>query len=366
MTNRLPSRTRQPLLAGVIALLGASTLSAQASLTPAPRASIQMRGGVSRLSAWPGASVTVDRDAWVAAFAVTRGSRTLPVQVLSPIKPGKAGWVKAGAKVPLRQVANGEALHLVNYGEAPVVVVFASSQRPDLSAFADGARWAPDVMLGNAVMSQEEMVELLGSTIFGYSAEYSVAVSNAAEPKPITRTASNWVFGVGCDEVIAYERSLSPNGRSILVASSNIDPLIRNQLGQTTPQAQLLRESNNVPAELKGGIRATVERAQRVSPTACRGYQVAWWPKIDRPMPVDSLGRGSLVGEPRYPDVSAPVGSVPGQRATTAEGQFTRDASTGSTAPVTGPRIILDPREIANDPQARRSMQGVSKPGGSF
>lgn len=366
MTNQFPARALRPLFAGALFLLGASTASAQESLVSPPRASIQMRGGVTRLSTWPGAYITVDRDAWVAAFAVTRGSRTLPVQVLSPVKPGKAGLVKAGARVPLRQIANGEALHLVNFGEAPVVVVFASSQRPDLSAFADGARWAPDVMLGNAVMSQEDMVELIGNTIFGYSASYSVTVSNAAEPKPTTRTASSWVFGEDCDQVVGYVRRISPSGSGILAAWTAIDPVVRNQIGQWNQQIDNLLLGTSVPVTIKGGSRVSVEAPQRVSPTACRGYQVAWWPKVDMPLRADSLRQPGVVGEPRYPDVSVPVGSVPGQRATTADGHVTRDPSTGTPAPLMGPRMILDPREVANDPQAQRSKQGVAKPGGSI
>lgn len=365
MTNRPVSLVVRPLLVGAISLLAAQSLSAQGALAPEPRATIQMRGGVSRLSAWPGATITVDRDAWVAAFAVTRGSRTLPVQVLSPLKPGKAGWVKAGSQVPLRQIANGEALHLVNYGEAPVVVVFTSSQRPDLSAFADGARWAPDVLLGNAVMSQEEMVELLGNTIFGYSATYSAAVSSAAEPKPVTRTASSWVFGSECDDVAGYNRYFYGGPTGLAALSRNVDPLVRNQVGRATRnQDNALINGLGTPVELKGGGRVSIETARQVTPTACRGFHVAWWPQVDKPLRTDSTTRSGLLGDPRYPDVSLPVGSVSGQR--TADGQLVRESSGSVSAPVTGPRIVVDPREAANDPQAKRSLQGVAKPGGSL
>lgn len=353
--RRVP-RTVGPVLAGALAVFGAASVSAQVAPSGQPRISVNVRPKISKLSAWPGTSITVDRDAWVTAIAVSRGTQSLPVQVLSPVEPGKPAFIKAGQRVPLRRLDNREALHLVNHGEAPVIVVFASNQQPDLSAFADGARWGHDLLLGNTVKDQEAMVELLGTTIFGYATQYTAEVRSTAEPMPLTRTASVWSFDNSCSGVSAgWVRQVGPNGAGLVGSWADVDPIVRTRAGQSTVVGNSLRLGNGAPVELKGGARVSVLPPTVVGASACRGYRVAWWPQVDRPMPTDSVSRGSAIISPRYPDVSAPVGTVPGVR--------NGDDRAMRSEAVT-PRIIVNPREMARDAQAIRSMQGVQKAGG--
>ena len=336
----------------------AAPLVAQSATDALPRISLDARADISKLSAWPGASVKVDRDAWVAAFAVTRGSRALPVQLLSPAKPGQPALVKAGQRVPVRRLDNFEMLHLVNYGTAPVLVVFASSQAPDLSAFAAGTQWGRDLLLDTLVANQQEMVDLLGKTIFGTDGRYAVEVRSTPEASPISRTASNWMFDGGCaGESAGWVRRTGRDGLGLYASWEDVDPLVRIEAGQSSPQGQILRQGNGAPVQLKGGAVASVLPPSNVGTPACRGYRVAWWPRVGEPLPTDSASRANAL-EPRYPDVSVPVvGTVPSSRtATTSAGQ--RDAASPS------PRLIVNPREASGDPQAIRSLQGVPKPNG--
>ena len=350
-------RTTLAAVLAAMVTVGAAPLSAQAAASAPPRLSMEVRRNVSKLSAWPGTTITVDRDAWVAAFAVTRGARSLPLQVLFPTAPGKAAFVKAGQQVPLRRLDNREALHLVNFGEAPVVVVFASAVAPDLSAFIDGGRWGHDLLLGNAVADQLGMVELLGTTVFGYTTPYSVEVRSTAEPAPAAPRATSWSFDNSCTgSASGWIRKVGPDGAGLYGNWDDVDPAVRIMAGQSTPTGFALRFGNNTPVEVKGGGRVGVLPPVAVGASACRGYRVAWWPRHDLPLPADSTARGALL-QPRYPNVSVPVGTVPGARAASA-GELPR------TDGVTTPRIIVDPREAARDPQAIRSLQGVSRPGG--
>jgi len=347
-------RTAGPVLAGAITFFGVAALDAQAAPSGQPRIAVDVRPTVSKLSAWPGMSITLDRDAWVTAMAVSRGSQSLPVQVLSPVEPGKPAFIKAGQRVPLRRLESRETLHLVNYGEAPVVVVFASNQPPDLSVFADGARWGHDLLLGNTVSNQQAMVELLGTTIFGYATPYTAEVRSTAEPMPLTRTASVWSFDNSCAGVSAgWERQIGPNGAGLVGNWGDVDPSVRILAGQSTAVGDIVRMANGAPVELKGGSRVSILPPTVVGASACRGYRVAWWPQVDRPLPTDTVSRGSAIVSPRYPDVSAPVGTVPGSR----DGGDRAIRSEQVT-----PRIIVDPREASRDAQAIRSLQGVARP----
>ncbi|MEN9507996.1 MAG: hypothetical protein RLZZ621_559, partial [Gemmatimonadota bacterium] len=141
--------TRSALAALLAAHVGVATLfatHATAQDRPVPQLSLSGTANVRTLAQWPGLSLTVARDAYVAVFAVTRGRRELPLQVLAPRNPSDKGMVKAGQRLRVRQLAKDELLHLVNWGEAPVVVAFASTVRPNMSAF-DGGKdtWARDL-----------------------------------------------------------------------------------------------------------------------------------------------------------------------------------------------------------------------------
>lgn len=128
-----------------------------------------------------GVSLRVDQDAYVTVIAVARGQVHFPLQVLSPNRPGAGGRLRAGKDVPVRQLGERERLHLVHQAEAPVVVAFASSMKPDLSRFAHGKRWGADLQIDSAAVDRRDMVDLLGMLLFGRSGTYDVVVRPAGE-----------------------------------------------------------------------------------------------------------------------------------------------------------------------------------------
>jgi len=327
----------------------------------APALTVSNRGDVRSLKAWPGVNVQVEGDAWVAAFAVSRGRRALPIQVLTPGKPGKATLIKAGTRVPIRRLSNAEMLHLVNYGEEPVLVVFSSTRPPDMSAFAEGARWGRELMIDTLIHDQQDMVDLLGKTLYGDEGQYRVVVRGTREPAPRSKRARQWAFAGGCtDASTSWVRRVGPDGLGLYGSWEDVDPLVRNLAGQSTDDGQALRMANGAPVTLKGGARVSILPPTALTSTTCRGYRVAWWPRVDVPLPRDSTGRGADLRDgafqPRYPGVDVEVGSVPAPRLA------------GETAPrsagVASPRIVVDPAEASRDAKAIRSLQGVAKPGG--
>jgi hypothetical protein len=236
----------------VLAAVGSARVHGAVSRQDIPQITLHGASTVRSLSAWPGFTLSVDRDAHVTVFAVTRGRRNFPIQVLSPVRPEDHGRLKANQRVRVRNLENRELLHLVNYGEAPVVVGFASSIKPDLSQFVDGKRWGSDLLMDTLAVDQQDMVDILGKTIFGGDAEYDVVISAAADPMPVTRR-----FGV--------------DGLGFFRAFDDIDPLVRGAFGagvfNTMPFGVPLllpnggRFSFNAPIPLRDGL--------------CTGYRVA-------------------------------------------------------------------------------------------
>lgn len=345
------------------ASLGAGPLAAQTNPPAPPALTVSDRGGVASLKAWPGVDVRTQRDTWVAAFAVSRGKRSLPIQVLTPGKPGKPALLKAGSEVPVRRLDNAEMLHLVNYGQEPVLVVFSSAQPPDLSAFAEGNQWGRDLLIDTLIYNQQEMVDLLGKTLFGVDGEYEVVVRGTREPAPRanrSRGGTQWAFGGGCTEAsTSWVRRTGPDGLGLYGSWEGVDPAVRNLAGQSSEIGQMLRAANGAPVTLKGGARVSLLPPTALTSTACQGYRVAWWPRVDDPMPGDTTGigaNGALL--PRYPGVDTKVGTqvgtVPAPRVTG------NDAAPRSSS--IAPRIIVDPAVMAGDGKAIRSLQGVSKP----
>jgi hypothetical protein len=251
-------------------------------------------------------------------------------------------------------------LHLVNYGQEPVLVVFSSTQPPDLSAFAAGKRWGRDLMIDTLINDQREMVDLLGKTLYGEDGQYQVVVRGTREPAPRSPRATRWAFADGCtDAATSWVRRSGPDGLGLYGSWEDVDPLVRNLAGQSTAAGQELRQANGAPITLKGGARASILPPTALVGAECRGYRVAWWPRLDEPMPGDTTrGVRSGMMQPRYPGVDAQVGTVPGPRPTTDAGVTSR-----VDAPLT-PKIIVNPAEVARDAHAIRSLQGVPKPGG--
>ena len=91
------------------ALLGTGWLQAQGGTgavvhtAPTPLVTIAGLSVASSLSSWPGIARSVDSDAYVTVFAVTRTKGSaLPIQLLAPARPGDARRIKARATVSQR------------------------------------------------------------------------------------------------------------------------------------------------------------------------------------------------------------------------------------------------------------------------
>lgn len=243
---------------------------------------------VRSLSAWPGFSLSVDREAYVTVFAVTRGRRDLPIQVLSPTRPGDSGRIKGGQRVRVRNLENREVLHLVNYGEAPVVVGYASAVKPDLSQFADGKRWGSDLLMDTLAVDQQDMVNILGKTIFGPDAQYDVVVSSTSDPVPLTRSADAWAFH---DECLGFSqrwtRRYGVDGLGFYRDWSDIDPLVRRAFGSGAYSQLPFGWALGVPLLLPNGGRFSFVNPIQLGDGLCTGYRVAWWPS--QPMPMSPM-----------------------------------------------------------------------------
>jgi hypothetical protein len=268
----------------------AGPVHAQAALGGQDIPQITMHGvsTVRSLSAWPGFSLSVDRDAYVTVFAVTRGRRDLPIQVLSPTRPGESGRVKGGQRVRVRNLENREVLHLVNYGEAPVVVGFASSIKPDLSQFADGKRWGNDLLMDTLAVDQQDMVNILGKTIFGPDAQYDVVVSSTSDPMPLSRSADAWAFHDECMGISQrWTRRYGIDGLGFYQDGTDIDPLVRRAFGAGTYGQMPFGWALGVPLTLPNGGQFSIVAPIELGGRVCTGYRVAWWPS--QPMPVSQM-----------------------------------------------------------------------------
>lgn len=298
---RIPSSPRVGLWATGLSLtvtVAATPLGAQVPVTPVshnehavPQLRIFGVNDVMSLAQWPGISIKVDEESHVVMFAVTRGRRDVPIQVLSPRRPGLETRIRAGRTIQARGLDRRELLHLVNYGEAPLVVAFASRSRPDLHQFRFGPDWADDLLLDTLVTSQEEMVEVIGKTIFGQDAEFSVAVATAPNPTPLSRYAESWYFDNGCTGQSSYywrRSALGWFGGSSLF--NDIDPLIQSAFGSAFGGSPF-GFGVGMPAMFYGSMVSLIAPIT-IGGRLCTGYRVAWWPNVLPPRPtapVDSV-----------------------------------------------------------------------------
>jgi hypothetical protein len=306
-------------------MLAVSAASAQEGVRTTevlPQISLRnVQNGIMSLSAWPGISVTVDRDAFVAVFAITRGRADFPVQVLSPFRPGDSGRLKAGRISRVRSLDRYELLHLVNYGEAPVVVAFASPTKPDLSSFADRQAWGRDLLLDTAASSQKEMVDILGKTIFGNDVPYDVVVSSTSNPAPMSRYADVWAFNDECSGFTGrWSRRDGRNGFGLYDATGMLainDPYLWSfitwspwalspfgwRYGVPRFDQSLVSVLNDPRAYAPGAIISWGRMF--VGSTACNGYRVAWWPR-NFGTPLDTTkGRDTTKADPAATGVGA-------------------------------------------------------------
>ena len=323
-SRRLRRSTWSTLLGVQIAAAAMVTTEAVAQRSPSaqdqsvPQLSLSGTADVRTLGQWPGISLTVDRDAFVAVFAVTRGRREYPLQVLAPQNPSAKGFVKRGERLRVRRLAKDEMLHLVNWGEAPVVVAFASTVRPDLSAFMGGRnQWGRDLLLDTAATSQQALVEILGKSIFGANVPYDAVVSSASSPTPLSRYADVWSFDNDCLGQTARWTRFAGSAGYGLYSWMDIDPIVRVAMGLGSiflPWGW----SSGLPITLFSGVGQIPSQYSIVpmNPTGrCLEYRVVWWPQMVYPTvaqrpnsPVDSTQIGGpealpspVPRVPRYP-----------------------------------------------------------------
>lgn len=275
-------------------LVGQQPVSIPAARTDGALPRIRINGvhTVRSLAEWPGISLKVEQASHVVVFAVTRGREDVPLQVLSPRRPGLDTHIRAGRTVQARPLGRRELLNLVNYGEAPLVVAFASSVKPNLDPFRWGPEWATDMRLDTLAMSQEEMVDILGKTVFGADAEFSVAVATASNPTPLSRYAESWYFDNGCTGYTNYYRRSSALG---WFGASMLDDPLMDRYGMwglgISPYGSF-GLAYGVPYMFHGAMFSLIAPIT-LGNQVCTGYRVAWWPTIAPPVrppaPVDSV-----------------------------------------------------------------------------
>ncbi|MFN9097278.1 MAG: hypothetical protein ACK5X2_00700, partial [Gemmatimonadaceae bacterium] len=295
-------------LAAVAAPVHAQGAGGRAAI---PRITMHSVSTVRSLSAWPGFSLSVDRDAYVTVFAVTRGRRDFPIQVLSPTRPAANGRLKANQLVRVRNLESRELLHLINYGEAPVIVGFASAIKPDLSQFAYGKRWGRDLLMDTLAVDQQDMVNILGKTIFGPDAEYDVVVSAAADPTPVTRAANAWAFDDACAGFSArWTRRNGFDGLGFYSDANDVDPLVRLAIGGGLFSQAPVGWALGLPLVLPNGGRFSFAMPIEVGGRLCTGYRVAWWPSLPQPVNVNPVVH-PVADSTLAPDLASPVDRLP-------------------------------------------------------
>jgi len=269
--------SRYSMVAVAAALLGTGGLHAQGGTgaavdaAPTPRVTITGVSAASSLSSWPGMTMSVDSDAYVTVFAVTRTKGSaLPIQLLAPARPADARPTKAGAAISQRRLNGEELLHLLHYGSSPMVIAFASREKPDLAAFQAGSRWGRDLLIDTLAQSDRQVVEILANTLFARGVPFNALVS-APDNFATSEVDADSLLGKGPITVSQFER-----GNGSLV--DRLDPVIKTadvyqRSGALGPGAWL-----GEPFTLKGGARASIARGANGA-----GYRVTYWPQVDRP-----------------------------------------------------------------------------------
>lgn len=167
---------------------------------------------------WPGMTLVADQDAYTVVVAVTRGPRQTAVQVLSPIEPTRTSAVRNGKRLPVRSLRPDELAHLVTYGSQPLILAFASNVTPNLDAFVQQNRWAPDMVLDTATTSVQEVIGVLGRELFGDAAAVTTTVAEAPSPLLLSAQAMAFTFVEQCGLVATQFL----NGASSTVPSGNV------------------------------------------------------------------------------------------------------------------------------------------------
>lgn len=199
--RRIDSACARRGLLGV-ALLLAAPLSAQtaASADSLPRLTIKRGDGLIGLLRDTDVRVAVDRDAYVAVFALSPGNSLAPIQVLAPSQPQESSPLRGGKSYRIRPLSGRGLMNLADAGQPPVLIAFVSLVRPNLGAFREGTRWATELVVSDSILRDTPALvralaaELYGdlpyAQVFGTDVPYRVVTERANEPVRLLTTAS--------------------------------------------------------------------------------------------------------------------------------------------------------------------------------
>ena len=245
-------------LSGTVLAQGATPGSAPAA--PTPQVTVTGVTAVTSLADWPGLSLSVNRDAYVTVFAVTRTKGSaLPIQILSPARPTDIGKLKAGKTVKPRRLLGDEAVHLLNYGESPLIVAIASNVKPELAAFKTSGNWGHDLLMDTVAGSEQQLIEILAKTIYETGVPFDAVISQPSTISPVPVISGAFAFGNGPVTVARYTTSIN-GGLSLTMT----DPIIMTadvyQKSGMIPQEYI----SGAPFTLKGGAIAAIENGRVV------------------------------------------------------------------------------------------------------
>ncbi len=265
------------------------TASPRAAKTPP--VTIARVSAVTSLANWPGLELSVDKDAYVTVFAVTRTKgAALPIQILSPARPNDSGRLRAGKSVTPRRLLGDEALHLLNYGESPLVVAFSSTEKPDLTAFKQGTRWGHDLLMDTLAGNDQQMVEIIAKTIYAAGVPFNAVASAPSSITSLPTVVGAFAFRNGPVTVTRFGQSI--NGR----IEGMLDPIIMTADVYQTSGMLPMGLYGGAPFTLKGGTRASISKS-----VDGNGYRVTYWPKVDAP-PTAAQKAGQVgAGSPNTP-----------------------------------------------------------------
>lgn len=291
--------TRALASLATVALLALNgTLSAQgtAPAESAPKLTVRSTAPVTSMATWPGLALSVNQDAYVTVFAVTRSNGSaLPIQILSPTRPSVAGLVKAGKTVRPRLLRNDDAIHLLTVGESPVIVAFASAVRPELSAFNAGGRWGRDLLMDTVAGSEQQMVEILAKTIYATGVKFDAVVR-----EPGATSAVPAVLGMRDGDEPGTSTRFGQNTGGPVPAE--FDPMIRS--------AEFYQRSGMIPMGALNGAPFTLKGGDVVSITPAiggGGYRLGYWPShYSKPVPTDKTAQTGKADE-RTPTTPPPA-----------------------------------------------------------
>ena len=276
-------------LSGTAIAQGATRGSAPTE--PTPQVTVTGVTAVTSLADWPGLSLSVNRDAYVTVFAVTRTKGSaLPIQILSPARPTDVGKLRAGKTVKPRRLLGDEAVHLLNYGESPLIVAIASNVKPELAAFKAGGGWGHDLLMDTLAGSEQQLIEILAKTIYETGVPFDAVVSQPSTISPVPVISGAFAFGNGPVTVTRYTTSIN-GGLSLAM----LDPIIMTadfyQKSGMIPWGYI----SGAPFTLKGGAVAAIE-----------GGRIVYLPPPPKPPTAEQRAGQATTGVPQSTPITTP------------------------------------------------------------